>query len=296
MRRFLVLMLPILLNTGGCSSSKKELNEHSARALLVEHLHSETYPVTFNLEPLMRQTLVDYTSSSPSGTTGPAILKRLLDRTFVVQRSSVVSYPKISGTFSHRDNFLGGGFQTFDYTLESVPNSNQLTGKWIYTVTGQNNQTGNLTGTIGVDGKAILNTGDNGFQQPYVYSEEGGVAYLRRPYCFSGEICATILIGKPTAQKVDVKWYEYTFSPDFQKLITGRGQQTSVVGGGYEIGEVSGLRLVGDTEAAAAFAWQASLNDVGGLVLDLQKPTGTGRATFGKKPDGAWFVDQFSFQ
>ncbi|MGO8787282.1 MAG: hypothetical protein ACLQVL_07860 [Terriglobia bacterium] len=106
----------------------------------------------------------------------------------------------------------------------------------------------------------------------------------------------TDFVGKPTGQRVEVKYFDYAFSPEIQKLIVGTGQQASIPVGSYEIGEVSGLRLLTDTEATAAFAWSVPLDDVGHAFFDDDaKPAGTGEAGFGKKPDGTWFLDHVSY-
>jgi hypothetical protein len=303
---FALSAVVVALLTGGCSStSTKNLTENSARNLIQGYTRDQKHDFTMQLTavfPAMRRTVQDYTSFSASGGVRlDAVLKRLLDHKLVVQHSDVISYRKVNGTFSHRDNLNAGGQRVFDYTIESVPGSNELTGNWIYTDTYRGTrQTGSLKGAIAVDDKVTLVAGE--FTQPYAYVEEGGVAHLRRSSCFAGEICATDLVGKPTGQKVEVKWYEYSFSPEFQKRISMRPassfspQQASVSGGGFEIGEVSGLRLMTDTEASAAFGWHVALNDVGHALLgDDAKPTGTGSATFAKKPDGTWFVDHMGY-
>ncbi len=296
-----LLAVIVALLTGGCSStSTKNLTEDSARNLIRGYIHDQKQDFTVQLTavlPTMRRTVQDYASFSDAGVGLNAVLKRLLEHKLVVQHSDVVSYRRISGTFSHRDNLSAAGQQIFDYTVESVPGSNELTGKWVYTDTYRGTrQTGSLKGTIGADDKVTLVAGE--FTQPYAYVEEGGVAHLRRSSCLAGEICATDLVGKPTGQKVEVKWYEYSLSPEFQKRISMTPassfspQQASASGGGFEISDVSGLRLITDTEATAAFAWHVALNDVGHALLgDDAKPTGTGSATFAKKPDGTWFVD-----
>jgi hypothetical protein len=305
-RSFALLAVVVAMLTGGCgSTSTKNLTEDSARNLIQGYIHDQkqTYVVQLTaVLPAMRRTAQDYTSFSASGGAGlDAVLKRLLDRKLIVQHSDVISYRKISGTFSHRDNLNGGGYQTFEYTIRPVPGSNELIGSWIYTDAYRGTrQTGGLKGTIGADDKVTLVAGD--FTQPYVYAEEGGVAHLRRSSCFAGEICATDLVGKSTGQKVEVKWYEYSFSSEFQKLVSMTPasafspQQVYASGGSFEIGEVSGLRLVTETEATAAFAWHVALNDIGYALLgDDARPAGTGSAAFAKKPDATWFVDHVGF-
>ena len=66
-----------------------------------------------------------------------------------------------------------------------------------------------------------------------------------------------------------------------------------MVGGDVEVGDVSDLRLMTETEAAAKFRWTASLNELGKLFFPNQLPAGMGGVAFGKKPDGTWFVDHF---
>jgi len=307
MKTLFALFAAVLALLTGCgSTSTKNLTEDSARNLIRGYIRDQKQTFTVQLTavlPEMKRTSRDYTSSSTSESAGlDAVLKRLLDHKLVAQHSNTVSYRQISGTFSHRDNLDAGGQRIFDYTIEPVPGTNALTGNWVYTDTYRGTrQNGSLKGTIGPDDKVDLLAGE--FTQQYAYVEEGGVAHLRRSSCSAGEICATDLVGKPAGRKVEVKWYEYSLSPEFQKRISitpassFSAQQAFASGGGFEIDDVSGLRLITETEAAAAFAWHVQLNDVGHALLgDDAKPAGTGSTAFAKKPDGTWFVDHLGYQ
>ena len=119
-----------------------------------------------------------------------------------------------------------------------------------------------------------------------VYVEEGSVAVLE----FGAGKRFT---GKATGKKVDVIWYGCSWSPDFQKQLTRAGDMTYVIGGDVEVGNVTNLRLVTDTEATAKFSWGTSLNDVGKLFFPNQPPSGESNVASAKKPDGTWFVDHF---
>ena len=136
--------------------------------------------------------------------------------------------------------------------------------------------------------------GDLNFQ----YREEGATAYLQETRqdqllcadCYSPTGRRTFA-GTASGKKVEVKWYEYTFSPEVQ---TSAGRQgIEVAAGRFQVGEVSNLQLVNDTHAVANFAWDAQLNKIGQIMLADVKPSGTSTAQFAKKPDGTWVINEF---
>lgn len=295
--RILTMMaLLLVLVSVGCGPSAptvkvtKELNESSARELIKDRLSKETYKIPVdNITRLFARTLTDYKTVNAAA--GPvADLKRLLDKGLVLQAADSVSYPKISGPFV----FRGEGDWTQGWHLETVPNSNSVTGEFfpagppaLY-----GSERSGARGTVQPDGKIELHVEAKGLTWICTYAEKGSDAYLVVQSAPADNMVGNRYKGSATGKRVDVKWYIYSWSPDFQKQFVHTQSGTSVIGGGWEVGEVSGLRLVTDTEATAKFAWKASLNDIGKLFFPSQTPHGEFQPTFGKKPDGTWFVDR----
>jgi hypothetical protein len=283
-----VFVLFVLLYLGACSSSVssvKQLNESNAELLIRDRLKKEPYKIRAeNISKLLARTLKDYKSAN-AGNDQEATVKRLLEKGFVLQAVETVNYPRISGTFSVRFVNMLNRWETRVFQLEMIPNSNLLTGTYtggagVYKV----------TGSVQPDGKVEMRFLDastfSGYTQSNgVYREVGPAASLDFRDSHNLE-------GKATGQKVEVRWYTYSWSPDFQKQLLHEGNETYVIGGGLEVGNVSDLRLVLETEATAKFNWKASLNSVGELFFPSGPPSGAGEVAFGKRPDGTWFVDQ----
>jgi hypothetical protein len=128
----------------------------------------------------------------------------------------------------------------------------------------------------------------NGFRNgegiEFLYREEGKTAYLDQ----KGDQGIGTFTGTASGQRVELRWYEYTFSPEVQ---TSAGRQViEVAAGRLQVGEVSNLQLVNETHAVANFAWQAQLNKLGQIMLGDVKPSGTSSVQFAKKPDGTWVL------
>jgi len=277
----------------GCSSSK-ELNERSGRALVKEATADAYYPIPLTgLAPLMQQrSLVDFGQlaalmEKKGVENGTAILVfgRLLDQKLIVQHVDAVSYPNIHGGFRSDSKY---GYA--EYELEMVPNTNHIKG--VRYEQGQDEaqqHQSDVTGTI--DASGLVSLGPNRYQ----YKEEGSTAWLMdKDVSFVRNYKGTV-----SGPMIEVKWYTYSFSPEVQAQIVktkdapfgfGLYEVETVKGGSYEIGDVSGLELMTDTDAVGSFAWRASLNKFGRAFYGTEKPSGNGRVKFGKKPDGTWFV------
>lgn len=281
----LAVTLALLSGCGSSVSSHKQLNESSARDLIKDRLKKEPYKIRAdNISRLLGRTLKDYKNSNAENDQ-EATVKRLLDKGFVLQAVETASYPKISGTFTSQNNYMG--YWTV-YDLEVLPNSNTLTGD-SYRILSLDTPKGAspwwVKGSVEPDGKLKLNT--SGSYEEAAYVEEGSAAYID----FRGGSSYGRYKGSATRKKVDVNWYTYSWSPDLQKRLTRAGDRVYVIGGDFEVGDVTNLRLVTDTEATAKFSWGASLDDVGKLFTPNQPPRGVADVDFGKKPDGTWFVD-----
>ena len=121
----------------------------------------------------------------------------------------------------------------------------------------------------------------------FLYEEEGATAYLRQ----KGVKDPWVITGPASGQRVELKWYEYAFSSEVRKVQVSTSRDTLYLAGGrFEIGEVSNLQLVIGERAVANFAWQASLDKLGHIMLGEAKPNGNGTAEFAKKPDGSWVL------
>ncbi len=283
------LVTAVILISAACSSSVssvKQLDESSARDLIRDRL-KEPYKIRAdNVSKLLGRTLKDYKSSN-AGNPQEATVKRLLDKGLVIQTVETVSYPKISGTFVSQKNYYGDWTV---YDLEMRPNSNLLTGDSYRTGTLGSPKPQSpwwVEGSIEPDGRLRLNT--SGANEEATYVEEGSAAYID----FKGGSTYGRYKGNATGKKVDASLYTYSWNPDLsQKRLIREGNAIYVIGGECEVGNVSGLRLVTDTVATATFGWKATLNDVGASFFPVQPPTGTGEVSFGKKPDGTWFVDE----
>jgi hypothetical protein len=82
----------------------------------------------------------------------------------------------------------------------------------------------------------------------------------------------------------------------FQSQVVGNNDASYVVGGRYEFGDVSGLRLFTETTAGANVTWTVVLNDLGKLFSLTNPPSGNAAVIFDKKPDGTWFLEKQSNQ
>jgi len=280
-----------LVLAGGCTS-KKELTESSALALLRERTDKRKYMIPLSgLMRLMTRTREDY--SSGNGTADATVLKELLARGLVVQHVDTVSYPKISGRFAGTFAYGNGEHYTEGYDLETGQDSNTLSGDQFYIEPGRGiNQRDKIAGTVMPDGGIDLHTttGDYYWQMKHAtYTEEGSLATLK----FRGQSAS--LNGKATGQKVAVKWYQYEFSPETMRQIEKTSAGSHLAGGEYEVGEVTDLRLVTETAAVARFSWHVSLNSFGQIISSGKEPSGNGGVSFAKKPDGTWFVDEVDY-
>jgi hypothetical protein len=269
----------------------KRLNESSAKELVQESVSKQLFKIP--LSPylsLLGPTMKD--RSAPTGRTiEDSIFRHLIKQGLVSQKVDIIQYPVISGVFSGRRD-EGSTFDKREFNLEMVPNSNSLVGEateihqyWA------NPARHNVTGAVEPDGTVTLSDPSVGIRA--VYKEQGAIAHLERMECQDTSYYGPCsFIGKASGRKVDIKWYTYSWSPEFQQKIVQIGDDSAVKGGRIEIGEVSNLRLVTETEATAQVTYTAVLDNVGQCFYPAGPPKGQWRVLFGKKPDGTWFVDK----
>lgn len=278
-----------------CGSSKV-LDEKRARAIVSESSQSQSFQIIVPppiLGAMARST--DALKGSANGT-----VRSLIEAKFVAQNIEVVSYPRISGTFFGRKS---GGSDTLTIDLQVVGGTNAITGSFTWGVrrgARQDTETGPVSGIVTPTGIVRLSTTANlrvfVDNDEFQYVENGSTATLlpthpRGANWFDGG--SWTLTGPVSPGRVEVKWYSYSFSPQLQIAPSVPSHSVKVIGGSYEVGEVSNLRLVTETQATANFAWQARLNKVPDILYGGQissRPSGTGSAKFTKKPDGTWVL------
>jgi hypothetical protein len=265
-------------------SATNVLDERRARVLIGQAPQMQSLQIPWErFAPVIARS-----ANADRGTT----LSRLIEANLVRQTVSVLTYPKISGTWASPSP---EGFRSMmTMQLQMDENTDVVTGtcefKWGPASGGSGSIRGKVTGAVSPDGSIVFTDvcwSEGGMQYQYQYSENGTTAYLQSTNNANGYYPYWKLTGTASG-KVEVKWYVYTFTPKVQ--ITSSGQRVLVEGGRYIIGDVSNLRLVTETMASAKFAWQAQLNLLGNILLDGARPSGTRTAVFAKKPNGTWVL------
>jgi hypothetical protein len=296
-RAAMLMAVALLAGIVACSSSKV-LNESRVRDLIADEIKrtNGNFMISVSeVEPYMTRTRKDYTSSTV--TSGPEfILKQLLERKLVVQRQDSVSYPRIAGRFVYSNASM-----KYEFDLEPTPDSNTCTGtRYSEFKNMAGRMASKLNATVAANGSVHITKAPTGlmdstpdFEETFQYHEEGGAATLRSLHGDS------VFTGPATGQKLELKWYEYSFSPELAKqivhdqhgpFVSGPLKGDFVPGGAFVLGEVSDLQLLLDTHAAANIAWQVSPNDLARIFLGSEKPAGKTEVHFVKKPDGTWVV------
>lgn len=276
-----------LVMLAGCSSSRV-LNESRARSLLQAAASKTSYTVPVrSIQPLMSRTQADYAAGAGS-TEGAQAMKRLLDKGMITASVQSLSYPKISGLFRGQvhNMFCDNKDLQATVTLENVPNSNSVLGEEAETNCDGMVGKSSIKGTVNEAGDLNLTVGDTFFLTQGKYQEHEGKADLTLIARTTTEFH-----GNASGQKVEAKWYQYSFSPETSKQLVNSDAGPALPAGEIEIGEVSGLRLMNETRAQCSFAWSSNLNAAGAAVRGLSKQTGAGWAMYTKKPDESWALD-----
>jgi Prokaryotic membrane lipoprotein lipid attachment site len=290
MRRIIITLTAVAF-LAGCSPSK-QLNETTGRDLLEQEISKTQFmtPVS-EVQHLLVRTQTDYASTSASGKNMAAVMKRLLDKGMVTAKVEVLTYPKISGKFVASPSPVCAGRVSVGDTisLENIPSSDAVKGEFVQTGCDGSEQREPVEGTVTSDGALSLGIGGSWLQTRASYEEHGGAADIRFSL-LKGYQSTDICRGKATGQKVEVKWYEYSFTPGFAGKITTADTGPAFAAGSIEVKEVSNLRLDTETRAECTFSWEVALNNEGVAFYGTDKQTGKGQASFGKKPDGSWMV------
>lgn len=238
------------------------------------------------LQHSLVRTQTDYSSASTSAG-GAEIMKKLLDKGVIVAQVETVTYPKISAHLSKRDSCMGGGSTTQTMSLDTLPSSNEFSGLIVFTYCNGTVERQPFKGTVRPDGS--FDFPGRGFEFTAGwhghYSESDGSVVVND---YAG--------SAPAGQKVEVRWYQYSFAPDVEKRIVQSDSGSAIAGGDISVKELSELRLVAETEATCRFSWFAPLNSTAAAILATDKESGTGSASFSKKPDGSWSVDHWALR
>ena len=262
----------------GCSSSKV-LNESRAKELIQEKLTVKVLASAQTLKPFMERSTNDWTTTKAVG--GPALtLKRLINGRFVIQKSVALSYTVLSGTWVSKGNGDPSSERTIQLQME--PNSNVVRG--VCAAVPNNGWFGSypqsqFRGEMTTDDH--LKTADSSACTgpiPLLYYVKGAEARLSDPH--------NTYIGTPSGKRVEVRWYDYSFTPEVMATVV----MGMLPVGTYDVGQVSSLQLVTETHAIAIFAWRATLDNFGKLLCGDIIPSGDGTVEFAKKPDGTWMV------
>jgi hypothetical protein len=309
-----VLMVLLAVTLSGCfSSTTKKLTESSAQSLLQDSVANK-YDL-ISLSPIVRlfgKSRVDYKSFSGDGP--GQVMRALLDKGLVGQQIETISYPNISGTFS--GEMVQQGNMKYDpecvtkleYILQMAPDSDTFSGTRTQrncnggsVVPGVNTDyhhgtrslgppdTQTVNGTVSPDGSIKFISSNSNTYTPAQYEEQGATATITMPGpYYQGE--QWHLSGKASQQKVELKWYTYSFTPQGQSQIENGPRGIEARAGKIKIGAVTDLQLVTETDAAAHFAWEGSMNDFGNILTSNKGDRGTGEVEFRKKPDETWFV------
>jgi hypothetical protein len=307
------------------SSNTKELTESSARPLIQTAVAESNDLIPMNsVVRLFAKTRLDYKSFDGDGPGG--ILRKLLDKGLVAQTDETISYPKISGVFSEEIHNPGQMrydpecLTKYEYQLEANDKSDSFSGKSItigcngsVIVPGANTDYHHgsfapdkpvvqyVNGIISSDGSVVITPIDargNPIGRVLAkYSEDGPAAYLTIPGMGGPHAGQGLhLTGKATGQKIDLRWYSYSFTPKGKQQVESGSSGTEAHAGKIKVGVVSDLQLVSDTNAAARFAWTAEMTDLGNLLTGNKGDSGVGAVMFTKKPDGSWFVARWSLR
>jgi hypothetical protein len=185
-----------------CGSPK--LTEASGRDLLSPQVASSSYVISLApVSSLMVHTLTDYSTTSLQGP--PAVLKQLIQGKYVAQQAQNVSYPVISGRFEARAYSVDHSqFTEMQLEVQTMPNSNVLTAQFASGWNGTVKPVGSWQGTVDPDGTIHWPT------ETTSYYENGGVGYIRTQKSAMWD--GSDFEGKPTGQRSNLTFYDYSFT------------------------------------------------------------------------------------
>lgn len=298
---FLLATLLIAGCTSG-GSSTKQLDESTARGMIADYLTANHYEFKIAIDDLLPYLVIVKTSEDyATGKVGPygPLLARLVRQAFVSQQTYKMTCPEVSGTFVREcpEASCNLGWFKEQWILRSVPGTNSLQGEYIFQ-SAVGSVPHEVSGTIEADGTFNLscapfkNTGMTcGESGPGRYYEDGGKGYLKFPQYYPSPQNPTPFVGSATGRKVTATLYQYSLTPKFKELMKSAPNNNYVVGGNFEVGEVTNLRLDTDTKATANYALKVDLNSTGSLFYPAGGIHGEGHVVFGKKPDQTWAID-----
>jgi hypothetical protein len=278
-----------------CSSSVNKLDESSGLRLTEAYLNHMSVAVPTQLTKDQIPRSLEGSSQLVPSNDKERVGLELIKRNFIKEDTETVYYPRISGRFAATT----GGGQEAGYDLQMSANSNVLTGYYFY-----GSQHNTIKGTIDPDGQVEVLVS---FQIPrYGYSDSAW-AKERAKYEERGQAATLHMIqqgwgipslpetlnGTASGGRVAVTWYTYTPSPSLLAKVSTIDGQPFISIGKCIVTNLTGLRLISETEAQADTAWRVKLNELGDIITDKSgNLAGAGRVLFAKKPDGSWFVDR----
>ena len=96
--------------------------------------------------------------------------------------------------------------------------------------------------------------------------------------------------GKSIPTKVRTEMVHILIKPARPEPDRERPTWNGERAGKIKIGAVTDLQLVTETDAAAHFAWEGSMNDFGNILTSNKGDEEQAKSSFRKKRDETWFV------
>jgi len=266
----------------------KVLNESRAKVMIERAISSEAYFVEpQEILPLMQRSTNDYKSVDPTvlGQATPGRkLAELIKANIVSQTTRVDSFRNLSGTWN--GHYPGQEKERWRLEISQAAGSNAFSGTCYNIDPYDRTDSTQVTGVVSPDDSLDLRQSfpvygyprgcmDQKFEAKRMqYSEKGSAGLLQAE--------DEMLIG-PVAPKASITTYMYYFGRE----VASSGNTINV--GHYQVMGVSDLLLGFETRAECSFTWQVGLDKVGQIMLG-RAPSGKGKASFAKKPDGTWVL------
>jgi hypothetical protein len=224
------------------------------------------------------------------------LTKETLSRTYQLPND-------LSGKFTYSVlTMFGNRSEQFEGTISvhmmADPSDGRLSGSWEAEHEAKCGDS--LNGTLREDGSLVLVFGERSSfchlweSVTATTKTSGGEIVLRsnpNPDETLQDDWTLTLSGRPV-QTVELRWFEYHWSPKAQQYLLSTGSDYRV--GKMKTGDVFGLVLAGtDTAAEGQFRYSCEPNEFA-KSIGRQPINGVGRIWFQKKPDGSWLVSRIA--
>ncbi len=277
----------------------KVLDEESAANLITQHLRTGDYAVLdiSRIKPLFGlATLVEWDRCFPRTASADDRLMRLLVSKKLVAKT-VVSTPTIPDLDGDYDFNGADGYQFTSWLLQrtTCPDFagvdemiNPYGRKWAENF-----------GVTWIDEQHVqVAYPELGRTRVYTVTYTDGLITLETPSPVALSDSHWKFRSKKPHVTVTARKFVYELSDTGKALLTrldGTNSSWKLRTGRLKATNVSNLLLQGETNAAASFMWSLEPEDVFAKDMeDFVKPSGSGSAVFGKRPDGAWVVTDIS--